>query len=252
MNSVLVTGAGRRIGATLARGLAADGWFVHLHCNRSTDEAAAVLDGIRAAGGDGAVTAADLSDADEAAALIGRLPAAAPPLRALVNSASLFAFDDLAGITADALDRHFHVNTRAPILLARALHAAVPRNAAGCVVNILDNKVWNPNPDFFSYTVSKLAIAGATRALALALAPTVRVCGVAPGITLISGDQSRESFEQGHRMNPLRRSSTPEDILRTVRFLLATPSITGEIVTIDGGQFLAPQPRDVAFLTDVS
>lgn len=249
MRTALVTGGARRIGAAVSAALAADGWFVAIHCNRSVDEADALLAHIRRDGGDGVVIAADLADAAATADLVPRLPKNAPPLRAVINSASLFEFDDLETMTAEALDRHFHVNARAPILLARALHAVVPAAERGCVVNFLDNKIHNPNPDFFSYTVSKLAIAGATGALALALAPTIRVCGIAPGITLVSGDQSQESFEEGHRMNPLGRSSTPEDLVRAVRFVLDSPSMTGEVITLDGGQFLAAPSRDVAFLS---
>jgi NAD(P)-dependent dehydrogenase (short-subunit alcohol dehydrogenase family) len=140
-------------------------------------------------------------------------------------------------------------NLEAPILLARAFAAALPRRGpAGAVINLLDNKVVSTNPDFFSYTISKQALFGATQTLALALAPRVRVNGIAPGITLISGKQSTAGFARAHDANPLRRGCTPEDVARAALFLLDTPSITGQTLVIDGGASLARPPRDVAFL----
>ncbi|MFY9510529.1 MAG: SDR family oxidoreductase, partial [Rubrivivax sp.] len=135
-------------------------------------------------------------------------------------------------------------NTAPAIVLARALHAV----GGGAVVNLLDQKLWNPNPDFLSYTLSKAALEAATTLLAQALAPSLRVCGVAPGVTLHSGDMSDAEFAAAHRMTPLQRSSTPEDVARGVRFLLESPAITGTTLLVDGGQHLAPQSRDVVYL----
>ena len=137
-------------------------------------------------------------------------------------------------------------------LLARALHAALPAGGSGCVVNLLDQKLWNPNPDYLSYTLSKAALQSATTLLAMALAPRVRVCGVAPGVTLLSGAMNEAEFAAAHRMTPLQRSSTPDDIARAVRFLIESPAITGTTLLVDGGQHLAAQPRDVLYLAQAS
>jgi len=141
------------------------------------------------------------------------------------------------------------VNTAAPLLLARALHAHLAgRDGQGCVVNLLDQKLWNPNPDFFSYTLSKAALQAATVMLAQAFAPRLRVCGVAPGVTLPSGDMSAAEFAAAHRMTPLQRSSTPQDIAEAVAYLLRAAAVTGTTLLVDGGQHLAAQPRDVVHL----
>ncbi|HMR71848.1 MAG TPA: SDR family oxidoreductase, partial [Rubrivivax sp.] len=178
-----------------------------------------------------------------------RVAAACGRLDALVNNASRFVYDDAAGFSYAALEAHLRANTGAPIVLARALHAHLAeRDASGCAVNLLDQKLWNPNPDYLSYTLSKAALEAATTLLAQALAPVLRVAGVAPGVTLLSGPMSAAEFERAHRLTPLQRSSTPEDIARAVRFVLESPAITGTTLLVDGGQHLMPQPRDVLFL----
>jgi NAD(P)-dependent dehydrogenase (short-subunit alcohol dehydrogenase family) len=146
------------------------------------------------------------------------------------------------------MDRMWRANTAPPILLARALHRALPPEGRGAVINLLDQKLWNPNPDYLSYTLSKAALEAANTMLAQALAPRVRVCGVAPGVTLHSGSMNDAEFEASHRMTPLGRSSTPDDIARAVRFLLESPAVTGTTLLVDGGQHLQPQARDVMFL----
>ena len=157
--------------------------------------------------------------------------------------------DDVASFDADAMERHWRINTAAPVLLARALHAHLTRREArGCAVNLLDQKLWNPNPDYFSYTLSKAALDAATTMLAIALAPRLRAAAVAPGVTLASGEMSAAQFEQAHRMTPLGRSSTPADIARAVRFIVEAPAVTGTTLLVDGGQHLAAQRRDVLFL----
>jgi hypothetical protein len=146
------------------------------------------------------------------------------------------------------MDRHWRANVAPAVLLAQALHAQMQDGApAGCVLNLLDQKLWNPNPDYLSYTLSKAALEAATTLLAQALAPRVRVCGVAPGVTLPSGPMNEAEFAAAHRLTPLQRSSTGADIARAVRFLLESPAITGTTLLVDGGQHLAHQPRDVMF-----
>lgn len=250
-SAALVTGGGQRIGAALALALARAGWFVHVHYRRSRAEAASVVAAIREAGGGARTVQADLArlDAKAAAALIRDCAKAGPSLRALLNNAALFENDSATSFTAASWRRHMATNLEAPILLARAFAAALPRRGpAGAVVNLLDNKVVSTNPDFFSYTVSKQALFGATQTLALALAPRVRVNGIAPGITLISGKQSAAGFGRAHDANPLRRGCTPQDVARAALFLLDTPAITGQTLVIDGGASLARPPRDIAFL----
>ncbi|MCW5773401.1 MAG: SDR family oxidoreductase [Rhodospirillaceae bacterium] len=251
--AVLVTGGGRRVGAAISAALGAAGWFVHIHYRLSGLDAEAVAADIRARGGRAATIAADFERFDGAAAarLVADCAERGPPLTALINNASLFEYDTASKLDEDRWHRHLQTNLTAPVLLARAFAAnlsALPEGESACIVNLLDNKVFATNPDYFSYTISKQALEGATRTLALALAPRIRVCGVAPGIALISGKQTEAEFARTHRNNPLRHGCTPDDIARAVRFLLDTPSITGHTIVIDGGQFLARLPRDVAFL----
>ena len=249
---VLVTGGAQRIGRAIAHELARAGWQVAVHYRHSADAAAALVAELRAAGASSRAFAADLADEAACEALVPAVAAAFGRLDAVVNNASLFELDDLATFGYAALERHLRANTAAPIALARALHhlpaSDAPAPGGRAVVNLLDQKLWNPNPDHLSYTLSKAALEAANTLLALALAPQVRVCGVAPGITLLSGGMSGAEFEASHRMTPLGRSSTPEDVARAVRFLLESPAITGTTLLVDGGQHLAAQRRDVMFL----
>jgi NAD(P)-dependent dehydrogenase (short-subunit alcohol dehydrogenase family) len=249
--TVLVTGGSRRIGRAIALEFAAHGWNVAVHCHRHADEALAALDELRARGARAEPVVADLADESACQALVddavGRLGA----VDAVVNNASLFEHDDVPGFHYATMERHWRVNTAAPVVLARSLHRHLERRGAtGCVINVLDQRLWNPNPDHFSYALSKAALEAAGTMLALALAPTVRVCGVAPGVTLPSGPMSDTAFERAHRMTPLNRSSTPEDVAQAVWFLAASPAITGTTLLVDGGQHLAAQRRDVRFLVE--
>jgi NAD(P)-dependent dehydrogenase (short-subunit alcohol dehydrogenase family) len=249
----LVTGSARRLGRAIALELAAHGWDVAVHYRGSAADADDTVAALRALGARAEAVAADLADEAACRAL---LPAAVQRLGAVdavVNNASLFEHDDVAGFSHAAMERHWRANTAPALILAQALAAHLAaREARGCVVNISDQKLWNPNPDHVSYTLSKAALEAATVLLAQALAPRVRVCGVAPGITLPSGPMTAAEFTAAHRMTPLERSSTPEDVARSVRFLLESPAITGTTVLVDGGQHLARQPRDVYFLASPS
>ncbi len=168
---------------------------------------------------------------------------------AVVNSASTFEHDSAASFSFSALEKHLRSNTGAAILLAQALHQHVSaRQASGAVVNLLDQKLWNQNPDFFSYTLSKAALEAANTMLAMALAPKVRVVGVAPGLTLTSHMLSAEQFEALHKLSPLGRSSTPADVAATVRFALENQSITGTTLLVDGGQHLMRFERDFSLM----
>jgi NAD(P)-dependent dehydrogenase (short-subunit alcohol dehydrogenase family) len=186
---------------------------------------------------------------DRVAALIPECERRLGTLTCLVNNAALFEYDDLSGLDAGMWHRHLDVNLLAPLLLSKAFAGQIPDGVTGCIVNLLDQKVFNLNPDFLSYTIAKIGLEGATRVLAMALAPKVRVCGVAPGITLVSGRQTPDGFARAHRQAPLGRSSNVEDIADAVRFVVNSRALTGTTIVIDGGQHLWPSPRDVQFET---
>ncbi|MGB7481184.1 MAG: SDR family oxidoreductase, partial [Burkholderiaceae bacterium] len=192
--------------------------------------------------------ACDLADEAAVRQLLPRAAAELGPISCVVNNASLFDYDDAAGFTQARLDAHMHTNLAAPLLLAQALYAATPEGGQGVVVNLLDQKLFNPNPDFLSYTLSKAALHTATTLLAQALAPKVRVVGVAPGISLVSGEQTEAGFAAAHRVTPLGKSSTPDDVAAAVCFVAEAPAITGSTLVVDGGQHLVPLARDVMFL----
>ena len=245
----LVTGAGKRLGRHIALTLAQQGWDVAVHCRASRTEAEATADEIRALGRRAVVLSADLSDEAAARALPVQAVAALGQLDAVVNSASTFEYDTAATFNYAMLERHLRANTAPAIVLAQCLAEHVAqRGVQGAVVNLLDQKLWNPNPDFLSYTLSKAALESATTLLALALAPQVRVVGVAPGLTLTSDWLQGEAFEQAHALSPLGRSSTPEDVAATVAFALSNRSMTGTTLLVDGGQHLQRFERDFSMM----
>jgi NAD(P)-dependent dehydrogenase (short-subunit alcohol dehydrogenase family) len=243
----LVTGGGKRLGAKIASALGADGWHVVVHYNTSGTDARAVEAAIREAGGSAETARFDLEDSGGVRDFMDRVGR----VDALINSASIFEMDRPETVQAADLERTLRINLMAPVLLASAMAERHNARASGVIINLLDQKLFNLNPDFFSYTLAKYALLGATTTMAMAFAPRVRVNAIAPGITLPSGGQSAEEFQRAHRMNPMRGGSTPEDIIRTVRFILATPSMTGETVTVDGGQHLDARNGDVMYAAGV-
>ena len=245
--TALVTGSAKRIGKAIAKGLAADRWNIAVHYNRSGEEASQLVDELRSTGVRAAALQCNLADCDEVAGLIGECVRQLGPLSCLVNNASLFEYDDAAGFDPAMWDKHAAINLRAPLLLVREFAEQVPPETVGCVINMLDQKVFNLNPDFFSYTLTRVAMEGATRMLAMSLAPRVRVCGIAPGITLVSGAQTQEGFERAHTHAPLGHSSDVPDIVDAVRYLARAKSVTGHTLVVDGGQHLWPLKRDVQF-----
>lgn len=256
----LVTGAARRLGRVIALSLARRGWDVAVHCHRSLAEAEAVAAEIAALGRRSAVLQADLADESATERLIERCREVLGTPTCLVNNASLFQYDVAQSFGYASLDTHMRTNVAAPLALSRALYRALESEAGadgqegtlhrGVVINLLDQKLSNLNPDFLSYTLSKAALQTATVLLAQAFAPRLRVVGLAPGITLVSGTQSDASFAAAHRMTPLGRSSTPEDIAGAVCYLAEADAITGTTLYVDGGQHLMPLDRDVMFLTE--
>ena len=246
----LVTGAARRIGHTIALALAADGWDVAVHYGRSKRAALATVRAVEALGRRAAALPCDLADERAVRGLLAQVRAQLGSASCVVNNASRFAFDDAATFTVKRHAELAAINLGAPLVLAQTLARQLPRGAQGVVVNLLDQKLFNPNPDFLSYTLTKAALAHATTLLAQALAPRVRVVGVAPGITLLSGDQSAAGFARAHRQTPLRRSSTPEDVAAAVVYLARARAVTGTTLLVDGGQHLVPSTRDIMFKTE--
>ncbi|NIO39530.1 MAG: SDR family oxidoreductase [Burkholderiales bacterium] len=246
--TALVTGSARRIGKAIAKGLAVEGWNVAVHYNRSGEEASQLVDELGSFGVRAAAVQCDLADPDAAAGLIARCVQQIGPLSCLINNASLFEFDHPASFEPVKLEQHTAVNLRAPLQLSQAFAAQLPQGSIGCVVNMLDQKVFNLNPDFFSYTLTKVAMEAATRMLAVSLAPRVRVCAIAPGIALISGNQTQQGFERAHAQAPLGHSCDVDDIVDALRYILSAKSLTGHTLVVDGGQHLWPSTRDVQFM----
>jgi NAD(P)-dependent dehydrogenase (short-subunit alcohol dehydrogenase family) len=221
-----------------------------VHYRSSAAEAHAVVAEISALGGEAEAFQADLSNESACKELVGRVVARLGRVDAIVNNASIFELDDAPGFGHASMERHWRANTAPAILLAGALHRHLAgRGAKGCAINLLDQKLWNLNPDYFSYTLSKAALQAATVMLAQAYAPVLRVCGVAPGVTLASDAMTPEQFSAAHRMTPLQIASTPMDVARAVRFLIESPAVTGTHLLVDGGQHLSAQPRDVLYMT---
>ena len=255
LRTVLVTGSARRLGRDMALALARAGWRVAVHYRDSHDDAMQTVAECAAISGDSAAFDADFFDEDSVRSLVPRVVGHFGRIDAVVNNASLFEHDDAQSFSYVALEAHLRSNTGAPSLLAQALHAHMQERVAagdaaahGAVVNVLDQKLWNQNPDFLSYTLSKAALEAANTMLALALAPLVRVVGVAPGLTLTSHMLSQEKFEALHTMSPLGRSSSPEDIAAAVCFALENRAMTGTTLLVDGGQHLQRFERDFSMM----
>ena len=258
MPTVLVTGAAKRLGRDIALALAASGWRVAVHYRGSPEDASKTVADCTALTGGAAAFHADLSDESAVRSLLPTVIQSLGHVDAVVNSASTFEHDNSATFNFAALEKHMRSNAGAPILLAQALHehlsqrqqAAAPDALplGGVVVNLLDQKLWNQNPDFMSYTLSKAALEAANTMLAMALSPLVRVVGVAPGLTLTSHMLSDAKFKALHKLSPLGRSSTPQDVAAAVLFALTNQSITGTTLLVDGGQHLMRFERDFSLM----
>ncbi len=242
---VLVTGAAKRLGRAIAQQLAGQDCRVAVHYHRSEAQAQSTVEVLQKQGAQACAFQADLAQESACHALVDRVIAHFGRWDSLVNSASIFLPDRPENLTFESLQAHWQINVAAPLVLAQRLHAHLQaRQGRGVVVNLLDQKLWNMNPDFLSYTLSKAALASATTSLAMAFAPCLRVMGIAPGLTLESPWLQGAAFEQAHRQSPLGRSSDPENIAQTVSFILLNPALTGSTILVDGGQHLMRCERD--------
>lgn len=235
--TALVTGAGRRIGRVLARALARRGFDVALHCLSSIAPALAAAAEIRALGRRTAVLVADLARENEVRGLVPAAVAALGPLELLVNNASVF-LEDPADRERAVWDRQLEVNLRAPVVLARDFAGQLPEGSEGLIVNLLDSRLARPTANYLSYTVSKAGLAAATRVMAKAFAPRIRVNAIAPGPVLPAPGMEAERFARIVRATPLGRGPTPEEIAAALGFFLEAPSVTGETLLVDGGQHM--------------
>jgi len=236
--TILITGAAQRLGRAMALAVAKRGWRVAVHYNTSAAPAEALAGEIRTGGGQAVAVPADLADPQAVAGLVEAAARALGPVTALVNNASAFENDDARSMTTDGWRQHMTVNTEAPVFLAQAYAAALPVDRDGLIVNMLDEAVLRPGPSFFSYTVSKAALAAATEMLAQALSPRIRVNAIAPGLILKSGHPSREAFERAHRNTLLGRGPGADAIVRALFYLMDADTVTGETLYVDAGKHL--------------
>jgi NAD(P)-dependent dehydrogenase (short-subunit alcohol dehydrogenase family) len=240
-----VTGGAKRIGRAISLRLAQAGYAVTVHCNRSTAEADSLKQEIEAGGGSCMVCTADLADSGHARGLIASAGKALGPVTLLVNNASVFEEDGIATLTEEHWQRQMAINFATPVFLAQAFAAQAPAGRSS-IVNILDQRVLKPTPLFFSYSLSKAALHSATHMLAQALAPGIRVNGVAPGPTLPSSRQSVEEFAEQSSRLPLGRGASAEDVADAVLYLAGAAGVTGTVIPVDGGQHIAWRTPEIS------
>ena len=243
--TVLITGAAKRIGRQLALDLADAGYDVAIHCNTSRDEAEDVAIAIRNMGRRAMVVQGDLADLATPDRLVNEAVAGIGTLTTLINNASIFEPDEVGSISPTSWSTHQDTNLRAPIMLAQAFAKALPGVAQGNIINIIDQRVWKLNPRFFSYTMSKTGLWTATRTLAQALAPRIRVNAIGPGPALPSARMDQSEFDKQARLTLLERGTSPEEISQAAKFILSQPALTGQMIALDGGQHLVWQTPDV-------
>ena len=236
--AALITGGARRIGRALATAAAEAGFDVAIHVRNPDDEAEAAAGDVRARGRRAAIVSCDLRQEAAVVALVGQAETELGPVTLLVNSASVFEDDAFAGMNRASWDLHMETNLRAPLVLSQAFARRLPRGRDGLIVNILDQRVLNPQPHFFSYSLSKSALWDATRMLAQALAPRIRVNGIGPGPTLASIHQEAADFQAEVEATLLKRAASPAEIAAALRYLIDAPSVTGQMIAVDAGQHL--------------
>ena len=243
--TALITGAARRIGRAMALTAAEAGYDIAVHYRGAPDDAEGLCAEIGALGRKAEPVAAELTDEAETASLVGRAARALGPVTLLINNASVFRDDRVQTVTRESWDAHIETNLRAPILLAQTFAAALPEGAEGLIVNMLDQRVWKPNPQFFSYGLSRAALWSATQVLAQALAPRIRVNAIGPGPTLPSIHQTAAEFDAEAHNVPLQRRSSPDDVAQALRYLIEARQVTGQMIAVDGGQHLGWRTPDV-------
>lgn len=243
--TVLITGAAKRLGRAIALALADAGWSVAVHYSASEAEAEETVAALHARHVHAMAINADLTNEEETQRLIERACEDMGPLTALVNNASVFENDSITTMSRESWDKHMEVNLRAPLVLAQNFATQLPKNANGAIVNLLDQRLLKPTPQFLSYSVSKAGLHWLTTTLAQALAPRIRVNAVAPGPTLRGARQSETDFRRQTAATPLGRGAAPEDIAAAVRYLLEARAVTGQTIVVDGGQHLIWQTPDV-------
>jgi len=246
VKTALVTGAAKRLGRAIALDLARHGWSIALHYNTSEKEARATAADAATAGVKVALLKADLGRESETAALVDHAVAELGPLGALINSASLFENDDWYSVTRESWDKHMEINLRAPFVLAQAFARQVTREETGAIVNVIDQRVLKPTPQFLSYSLSKAGLYWLTTTLAQALAPRVRVNAIGPGPTMVNARQSQADFTRQREATVLGRGAEPQDVCDAVRYLLEASSLTGQMIAVDGGQHLIWRTPDVS------
>jgi NAD(P)-dependent dehydrogenase (short-subunit alcohol dehydrogenase family) len=237
----LVTGGAKRIGKSIVLRLAENGWSVAIHYRKSSAKAEAVAAEVGLRGGRAVTIQADLTNEAEVLEIIPKVRATLGPLTLLVNNASVFEMDKADTVTRESWDRHIEANLRAPFVLSQAFARQLPEGEEGNIVNLLDQRVWKLTPYFISYTIAKMGLWTLTRSLALAYAPRIRVNGIGPGPTLPSPRQTEEQFAQQSAAMPLGHGATPQEIARCVLYILSAPSMTGQMIALDGGEHLGWQ-----------
>ena len=243
--AILITGAAKRIGRHLALELAEVGYDVAVHYNHSKADAEDVAALIKAQGRRAAIVQGDLADADIAEKLITESIKHLGPLSVLINNASIFEDDAVGNISLESWQRHQDINLRAPIMLAQRFAAQLAGGAHGNIINIIDQRVWKLNPRFFSYTMSKSGLWTATRTLAQALAPRIRVNAIGPGPALPSARMDDAEFAKQESLTLLGRGTSPAEIAEATKFILSQPALTGQMIALDGGQHLVWQTPDI-------
>jgi NAD(P)-dependent dehydrogenase (short-subunit alcohol dehydrogenase family) len=244
ISTVLITGAGRRIGRALALDLSARGWRIGLHCHASRQDAERLAAEIESSGGTATVLCADLAVIGDVERLIPDCAKALGAPTCLINNAAMFVYDEIATLDPAVWDAQVAVNLRAPVLLAKAFAAHLPASENGNIINMIDQRVWKPTPHYFSYATTKAGLWSATRMLAQALAPRIRVNAIGPGPALRSTHQTEAEFRAQCEATLLRRGTTPQEIAAAVRFILDASAMTGQMIALDGGEHLAWETPD--------
>ncbi|MFM7000899.1 MAG: SDR family oxidoreductase [Limnohabitans sp.] len=255
LKQVLITGGAHRLGALLCQAFARDGWRVWCHAQRSVAAAQALCQQLVAQGAEAQVVQADLASDTERQCMMAQIVAHSGPVHCLVNNASSFEPDEAGDFDVGAMRNQLEVNLIAPLALSSLMAQSLPENTAlgaHSIIHVLDQKVLNLNPDYFSYTVTKLALERSVALQAQAFAPRIRVCGVAPGLMFLSGPQSADNFHRASQVNLLQHAIDPAQVASTCVFMANNPALTGVTLAVDNGQHLVPLSRDVMFAVDAT